>query len=212
MSYCVYCHTNIVNGKRYIGITCRKPEYRWRKGKGYYNNCAFSKAIEKYGWDGFLHEVLYEGLTLKEAEQKEIELISAYKCCNPKYGYNIEKGGNSSYKYTDEVKRKISDALKGKAKSDVHKKHLSESRIGIKLSEEVKEKMSQRMSGAGNPMYGRKRDISQYKTKKVFCVEKDVCYNSTCEASRETGIQQSDISKACNGKLKTAGHFHWQFV
>lgn len=33
-SYTVYKHTS-PSGKVYIGITCRKPEYRWNHGKGY---------------------------------------------------------------------------------------------------------------------------------------------------------------------------------
>ena len=32
--YTVYKHTS-PSGKVYIGITCRKPKYRWNNGKGY---------------------------------------------------------------------------------------------------------------------------------------------------------------------------------
>lgn len=35
--YTVYKHISPSN-KVYIGITSRKPELRWRKGNGYYNN------------------------------------------------------------------------------------------------------------------------------------------------------------------------------
>ena len=34
MGYTVYKHIS-PSGKVYIGITKRKPEYRWNKGKGY---------------------------------------------------------------------------------------------------------------------------------------------------------------------------------
>lgn len=87
MSYCVYCHTNIKNGKRYIGITSQKPEQRWQKGRKYSNNLHFKRAIDECGWDGFLHKILYDNLSLNQAEQKEIELIKKYKCCDPEHGY-----------------------------------------------------------------------------------------------------------------------------
>lgn len=212
MSYCVYCHTNIKNGKRYIGITSQKPEQRWQKGRKYSNNLHFKRAIDECGWDGFLHEILYDNLSLAQAEQKEIELIKKYKCCDPEYGYNIERGGNSSYKYTDEVKEKISKSLKGKPKSEIHKKRISESKKGLSCSKETKKKISEAMSGARNPMYGKTRNIGDYKTKCVECIETGVVYISQYDASRKTGVQQSDISKACNGKLKTAGKLHWRFA
>lgn len=45
--YVVYMHV-LPNKKRYIGITCRKPEYRWNYGKGYIENKHFYNAILKY--------------------------------------------------------------------------------------------------------------------------------------------------------------------
>lgn len=47
----VYKHTNIINGKIYVGITCRNPKIRWANGKGYGSNIFFSRAIKKYGWN-----------------------------------------------------------------------------------------------------------------------------------------------------------------
>ena len=35
-------------------------------------------------------------------------------------------------------------------------------------------------------------------------------WNSQTEASRALGIDQSQISKACNGRNKTAGKFGWE--
>ena len=48
--------------------------------------------------------------------------------------------------------------------------------------------------------------------KKVLCVETGIIYKSINEAERQTGINQSSISKACRGKLKTAGGYYWKFV
>lgn len=57
-TYSVYIHQNLTNGKRYVGITCKKPERRWGyQGAGYKSQTYFWKAIQKYGWDNFDHEV-----------------------------------------------------------------------------------------------------------------------------------------------------------
>ena len=37
-------------------------------------------------------------------------------------------------------------------------------------------------------------------------------FPSTQEASRQTGINQSNICSACNGKLKSAGGFRWKYA
>ena len=47
--YTLYCHINTINHKRYVGITKRKPEYRWNNGEGYVGCTAFYRAIKKYG-------------------------------------------------------------------------------------------------------------------------------------------------------------------
>lgn len=67
MAYSVYCHTNKINGKRYIGITKRQPEKRWANGYGYSNNRHFFAAIQKYGWDSFYHEVWFTDLSYEDA-------------------------------------------------------------------------------------------------------------------------------------------------
>jgi hypothetical protein len=89
--FCVYCHTNKKNGKKYVGITSQKPEQRWNNGKGYIANKGFYKDIQKYGWDGFDHEILADGLSQDAAVVAEAELIRKWDCYNS--GYNRCVGG-----------------------------------------------------------------------------------------------------------------------
>lgn len=57
--WCVYKHTNLTNGKIYIGITSVSPSQRWQRGAGYRSKQPlFFNAIQKHTWDGFRHEVL----------------------------------------------------------------------------------------------------------------------------------------------------------
>ena len=51
--------------------------------------------------------------------------------------------------------------------------------------------------------------VSKALSKAVICVETAVVYPSVHEASRQTGIAHPNISACCNGKLKSAGGYHW---
>lgn len=93
MIYSVYMHTS-PSGKRYIGITKQKPKQRWGKGRNYKSNLYFTSAIEKYGWDSFTHEVLFEVDSLEKAKELEIKLIAQYRSDERDYGYNLSKGGD----------------------------------------------------------------------------------------------------------------------
>ena len=96
--YRVYRHTS-PEGKVYIGITSQKPQHRWGTGgNGYQNNALFWHDIQKYGWDNFKHEILYEDLTQGEALKLESSLIHEHKATKPDFGYNQDAG----YLYPDE--------------------------------------------------------------------------------------------------------------
>lgn len=138
--YIIYAHINKFNGKMYIGQTSTAPEVRWKYGKGYIGNQYFYNAIKKYGWNGFDHIIIAQGLTLEEANKYEEFLIAKYKTNNKEYGYNIREGGRNS------------------TMNPESKKKISESKMGHSVSDETREKISRNhadMSGKNNPMYGR---------------------------------------------------------
>jgi len=220
MKYCIYCHINKVNGKKYIGITSQKPENRWRNGNGYKNNNHFYKAIEKYGWHNFTHEILYTDLSKKEAESLEIKIISEYNTTNPLKGYNIELGGNSTEKFTDEIKKKISKALKGHACTDETRKKISKAKTGKKIK---RDKMTpeqiekNRISHLGQTPWNKGRPWTNEEKakcggKKVKCVELDKVYNSAHEAGADLKLDFSSICKCAKGKAKTVGGYHWEYI
>lgn len=108
-SWVVYRHTD-PNGKVYIGITCSvRPEYRWSHGMKYKDQPTFFRAIVKYGWDNFTHEVFYRGLEYEDACKEEIALIAKHNSCDRAHGYNVLPGGDSILPYD---KRHISDEKK----------------------------------------------------------------------------------------------------
>ena len=92
----VYIHTNKTNGKRYVGITSQIPENRWLGGHGYDGRLKFGRAIAKYGWDGFTHEVIHEGLSEVEAKNIECDLIRNYSTQDDRFGHNGLSGGDTA--------------------------------------------------------------------------------------------------------------------
>ena len=143
-SYIVYKHTNKMNGKVYIGITCQKLNNRWRKGKGYGRNTYIRNAIDKHGWDNFKHEILLENLTETEARKKETELISLYKSNEEAFGYNLTEGGEHNIP-NQVIKDKISKT--NKAKMTEERRQMFRE-IGL----------NQHYEGKNNPFYGKHHD------------------------------------------------------
>lgn len=88
--FTVYSHVNKVTNTTYAGITKRDPKVRWANGFGYKNNPYFWRAIVKYGWKGFNHNILFTNLSKEEAINKEEELIRYYKSI--RLSYNISDG------------------------------------------------------------------------------------------------------------------------
>lgn len=111
--YCVYCHTNKIDGKKYFGQTGLVPEIRWGKNGEKYKGCPhFYYAIQKYGWDGFYHDIIASNLTLKEANNFEELMIAKFHTQDPQFGYNIANGG-ANRTPTAETLKKMSDVRKG---------------------------------------------------------------------------------------------------
>ena len=91
MLWSVYKHIS-PSGKIYVGISSNIKN-RWA-GKGYYYHLSdtyFSRALKKYGWENFTHEIITKSLTKKQACALEKELISLYK--EKGISYNITDGG-----------------------------------------------------------------------------------------------------------------------
>lgn len=103
----VYVHVNLINGKKYFGITIQEPERRWKNGCGYSSNAHFMNAINKYGWNNFAHYVLYRNIPIKIAKNIEEMLIREHMSYNPRFGYNNTMGGELEIP-TEEARKKMS--------------------------------------------------------------------------------------------------------
>ena len=162
----IYCITNTVNGKKYIGQSW-DIEHRWRKYGRNSHNSHLEKSIKKYGINNFKFEILRSftdsGLTQILLNLFEDKYIQEYKTTNPEYGYNKRDGGGDG-KLSDETKKRISQTLKGRPSALVGYKqtleHIEHSRlgnIGKVTSEETKRKIAAKLKGRVSPMKGKKQ-------------------------------------------------------
>ena len=231
-NYTVYMHVNKINNKKYIGITKTSVNKRWgRDGCGYRSDkqSVFCRALQKYGWDNFEHVILYENLSQDEACNMEIKLIKEYKTQDSNFGYNVQPGGqlgNDGVVFSEESKKKMSEAHKGKKLTDEHKKKISEGCKGHNPcvhSEETKEKLSRINTGKtlsddtknkiSKTLTGIKRSKETLQKRKdnnpmnvsVYRPELDMMFQTITDAAKYTGAQRSNIQKCLRGERYTAG-------
>jgi group I intron endonuclease len=230
VKYCVYKHTS-PSGKVYIGITCLKPEKRFSNGRGYDKRTVFGKAIKKYGWNNFKHEILFSELTETEAKSKEKELIEQHNSTSREYGYNMSLGGDGTpgVKKSDEQRKEISRRITGKGNPFYGKKHTKETKslisqnhadfngenhpsYGLTRSEESRKRMSKShadVSGENNPNWGKGNQVIQID---VNTGETIKSYRSIARAAKATGTNRISIGHCCNGRHKTANGYIWKYA
>lgn len=187
MKYTVYLRTNLVNGKQYVGQTVnfRVRNNQFNCLKADYANKYIMSDREKYGTDNFKVEILNIVDTREESWELEQKYIKEYNTIYPN-GYNRADGGKTNkYEYTEEHKKKLSTARKGKEPWNKGVK-------GIHLSPDTE--------WEGKP-------IIKMKNEEIL-----ETYNSILDAAKNNnGCYTSSIAQCCKGKRKTAGGFKWMY-
>lgn len=149
--YMVYRHTS-PSGKSYIGQTYDYEDRCYRHQLKSSGCRAFYLAIQKYGWDNFTHEILYDNLTQDQANYREQQAINEYGSMVP-YGYNLLAGGNS-HSPSIETRQRISATTTGRKRGPDTPEMIaakSARMIGRKPSAETRAKMSATRSGRAAP-------------------------------------------------------------
>lgn len=141
----IYVVENIINSKKYIGATSlglsvRKQQHEKiaENGKTKYY---IHRAINKYGKENFIWFVLEDNVPLSIMFEREKYFIEKYNTFDS--GYNITLGGEGVVGniLSEESKRKIGLASKGRKVSEKTKRKISESSKGKKKSKETIKKM-----------------------------------------------------------------------
>lgn len=174
----------------YIGIGTKSKQdlkyntYR-RASCIHKDNNIWLKIVAKTNWK---FEILFESDDRREVEQMEIDLISKYgrKCCE-QTGIlaNLTLGGesNKGHKFTDEQRKKISDAQKGKPGR----------RLGAKLTKQQRENFSKIQKEVAN-----RPEMIEYRRNLAL----GNSYHLGKKHSEKTKAQMSESAKnrGCNAK------------
>lgn len=214
----IYCITNLINNKMYIGQTARAWQERWSEhliaGKDPNNNLPLYRAMRKYGQENFSISIIEQCSddALNEKEKYWIAQKQTWIAEHPDKGYNVTNGGGSRTKYSYNYIRLLykngmsQSEIKEELNCDpwvIHQAILTDDTISIEYKQE------QRHTAA---IKGQKRlmkpvqaiDPTTNKTYKTF--------NSISEASKFFDIDHSCISTAIRkGKPHKCKNYYWEY-
>lgn len=229
----VYCFTNKVNNKKYIGMTTRtlKERIESHKYEAYNPNSLvyetpFKRAIRKYGIDGFKVEILFDNITREEAVKIEKELIlkhqTYYKYKNSN-GYNATIGGENISTPKDRVVQLNS---KGNIVNIYSSVHEAESLYGRGIREHC-EDLGKQGSPFGYYWLYEKDYLSLGESKEVehfIMYNRMNCivqltpngdfvkiWNSIGDINKETGLSIGNVSLVCLRKRCTTGGYVFMY-
>lgn len=238
-NYTVYRHIS-PSGKVYVGITKLSLSFRWNQGRGYKRCKLFYRAIQKYGWDNFTHEVLLDKITKSEAIYVERYLIKWYKLHS--ISYNITDGGESTtgFHMPEDARKRISQYLKENRGRPVLQYTIEGEFIReFKSATAAADILGYGHTSVINCASGNKRENLLYgsifiykdevdklpqrlewcknhwKTFKIVQYQNGVILNtfdSIREAERVTGVNRVCIRKNIQGKFKRAGEYTWKKI
>lgn len=138
--YEIYKVTNLINNKVYIGLTTQGIKKRWYQHCHMLTGSTYLKrAINLYGSQNFIIEVIDIASTEQELQDLEIMYIAEYNSLSPN-GYNLTTGG-SYCNYSKDITDQMSSIMKTRWQDKEKMKSLL---IGIK---EYVEKKKQKIIG-----------------------------------------------------------------
>ena len=207
----IYITENTANGKRYIGqrkIQGNRSDETYL-GSGY----ALVNSIKKYGRDAFWRRIISVHDSKDELNQAEIELIARLGARKSDRFYNIGSGGGSESagtKHSEEHKKKIGDAIRGRrmpiSMGDKHR----DLRLGIKASLETIAKNG----GPRSPEIVSSMLAAVTWRRPIRCIETGQIFDSCIAASEWVGCAKTLINNCLSPTMrnKSARGFTFEYV
>lgn len=140
----IYKITNLINGRFYVG------QDKYNNPNYYGSGKILKQAINKYGKENFIKEILEYCSSKEHLNEREVYWINFLNARERGVGYNITKGGLGGDTFTgnpdsDKTRKKISNSKKGRKGvifTEEAKRKISEGNKGKEISIDVREKTS----------------------------------------------------------------------
>lgn len=211
----LYLIKNKINYKVYVGKAV-DIQQRWRVHKHLLkNNKHFNRHLQNawnhYGEDNF-EFIVFQELPKHELSKAECELIKNLNSFGDG-GYNLTAGGegNLGRTLTEEQKRHLSEINMGEKNPNFNLKRSEETRRKMSLAMRGKRKpLSQQHKE--NISKGNKGKKKPWFNKTVKWVETGQIFPSISIAAKQTGFSITGISKVCKGERNSIYKQHFIFV
>ena len=152
----LYCLT-FPNGKKYIGITSKTAQERFKRHCDNSSKSIISRAVRKYGKDSVIMSVIAECDNWELLCLAEQEAIEKFNTIAPN-GYNLTLGGEGLYghAFSDKHREKISINIRKRLELDKDflkrardkiRKGKDHPRYGIPREQSIKDKISKTLTG-----------------------------------------------------------------
>jgi group I intron endonuclease len=152
----IYCITNLINEKTYLGKRTLPKNTLLENDDYYGSGILINRSIQKYGIENFSKDILVFGeFSTDEINEYERYYISLYKL-NGKAEYNITKGGDGGKTWQNIINKKGTFSTKGKTWEEIYgPKRTKQRKENMKIShitEYGRFSISNKMKGEFNPI------------------------------------------------------------
>lgn len=197
-----YCITHLKTNKRYYGSRYAKNCHPKDLGVTYFTSSKLMKSmIISEGLQNFKFEIRKTFSTVEDCRAWEHKVLVKLNAAKSDKWFNRHNGGQKFFntKNSEETRKKISNThkingkLKGIPKSEKVKKAVAESNSKRFFSEEQRKKISERISGKNNPMFGKPRpDTAHFlKNARNKMIESNSCPVS-CEGKVYSSVGEAE--------------------
>ena len=197
---CIYKIQNNASGEVYIGKTIRHAFWRWTEHCTSKNASKISRALRKYGQDGFTFSVIDIAENIESLTAKEIFWIAQYSSVAP-HGYNLN--GGEDQPASAEFKEYMSKIVFPRVFGRPSRKTVKESRTEVDIFwMKMRIELLNSLKQTGKPIL----------KNRVPIVRSDgVNFNGIVDAATQMGVNENSIRRVLKGKRNSIKGFAFTY-